>query len=130
MNNGNVYLVIDDDAFKVDYKWLSKWNYTGDSIVPDGFWENVMLHPVSSENMYIYTVSDNTLKETAYEPMNERFGSSFVPIEDVINSKVLGEYSSNAVRFDIGEYGFLHNYDGTLGTLSYVRDDMVLGCLI
>jgi hypothetical protein len=26
------------------------------------------------------------------------------------------------VRFDTGEYGFLHNYDGTL---SYVRDDMV-----
>ena len=75
--------------------------------------------------MYVYTVSDNTLRETAYQEMKDRFSSRFVPIEDVINSSEIGNYSHNAVRFDTGEYGYLHTSDGTLGTLSYVRDDMI-----
>lgn len=87
----------------------------------------VQLHRMSSENMYVYTVSDNTLRETAYVPMSERFGSSFVPTGDVTDSDMLGEYSYYAVKFGKGEYGYLHvNDDGwTLDTLTYVHSDMV-----
>ena len=98
-------------------------NYCNVSVSMDG--NTMQLHPMSSKNMYVYTVSDNTLRETAYQKMKDRFSSRFVPIEDVINSSEIGSYSHNAVRFDTGEYGYLHTSDGTLGTLSYVRDDMM-----
>ena len=39
--------------------------------------------------MYVYTISDNTLKETAYMAMENPFRSEFVPIEQVINSTKL-----------------------------------------
>lgn len=84
----------------------------------------VQLHRLSSENMYVYTVSDNTLLETKFERMNDRFGSNFVPIEDVVDTEHLGNYSYNAVKFDKGEYGYLYISDWTLGTLSYVRGDI------
>jgi hypothetical protein len=80
---------------------------------------------MSSENMFIYTVSDNTLQETTYKPMDNPFRSQFVSIEEVINSTRLGYYSHNAVLFDTGEYGYLNTEDGTIGTLSFVRGDMV-----
>lgn len=98
-------------------------NYCEVSVSTDG--DRVELHPLSSETMYVYTVADNTLKETAYQPMEERFGSRLVPIEEVISSNEMGAYSFKAVKFDTGEYGYLHIYDWTLGTLSYVRDDMM-----
>ena len=44
----------------------------------------------------------------------------------MINSTKLGNYSHQAVLFDIGEYGYLLTEDWTVGTLSYVREDMVL----
>lgn len=98
-------------------------DYSEVTVSTDG--NTVQLHRLSSENMYVYTVSDNTLWETTYERMNDRFGSNFVPIEDVVDSRNLGNYSYNAVRFDTGEYGYLHISDWTLGTLTYVRGDMV-----
>ena len=85
----------------------------------------VQLHRMSSNNMYVYTVSDNTLQEMPYERMRNQFGSNFVPIEDVVNSKQLGLYSYNAVKFGTGEYGYLHTSDWTLGTFTYVRGDMI-----
>ncbi|MEL7568411.1 MAG: DUF5301 domain-containing protein [Dehalobacterium sp.] len=97
-------------------------NYCEVSVSMDG--NTVQLHPMSNENMYVYTVSDNTLLETAYQPMEERF-SSFVPIEDVIDSSKLANYSHTAVKFDTYGYGYLHTTDGTIGKLSYVRDDMM-----
>lgn len=84
----------------------------------------VQLHPMSSDNMYVYTVSDNTLLETTYQPMEERF-SSFVPIEDVLDSSEIGNYSHHAVKFDTYGYGYLYTTDGTIGELTYVRDDMM-----
>lgn len=33
--------------------------------------------------------------------MSDRFGSNFIPIEDVIDSQKLGNYSYNAVKFTI-----------------------------
>jgi len=38
-NSGNTYLIIDGDTFIASYDWLSKWNYKGDSDVPDDFRE-------------------------------------------------------------------------------------------
>ncbi len=84
----------------------------------------VQLHPMSSEKMYIYTVSDNALLETTYQPMEERF-NSFVPIEDVLDSSEIGNYSHHAVKFDTYGYGYLHTTDGTIGELVYVRGDML-----
>lgn len=83
----------------------------------------VQLHPMSSENMYVYSVPDNTLKETTYKPMDNPFKSHFIPIEEVINSTRLGYYSHQAVLFDTGDYGYICTEDGTVGTLTYVRDN-------
>jgi beta-lactamase regulating signal transducer with metallopeptidase domain len=98
-------------------------DYCEVSVGMDG--NTVQLHRMSSENMYVYTVSDNTLRETPYERMRNGFGSNFVPIEDVIDSEKLGVYSYHAVKLDTGEYGYLHASDWTLGTLFYVRNDMM-----
>ena len=46
-------------------------------------------------------------------------------LQELIDSTRLGIYSYNAVRFDTGEYGYLHTSDWTLGTLSYIRGDMM-----
>ncbi|MCT4686580.1 M56 family metallopeptidase [Vallitalea sp.] len=106
-----------------------KCNYTqGDyycdvSVSMDG--NIVQLHPMNSKNMFVYTISDNTLYEKTYEPMDKPFSSQFVSIDEVINSKKFGNYSFEVVRFDTGEYGYLHTSDWTLGSLTYVRGDMV-----
>lgn len=97
-------------------------DYCEVSVSTDG--NTVQLHRLSSENMYVYIVSDNTLLETNYERMNDRFGSNFVPIKDVVDTDYLGNYSYNAVKFDKGEYGYLYISDWTLGTLSYIRGDI------
>lgn len=73
---------------------------------------------MSSENMYVYTISDNALKETAYMAMENQFRSEFVLIEEVINSTKLSNHSHHAVLFDTGEYGYLHSEDGKIGTLT------------
>ncbi len=96
-------------------------NYCDISVSIDG--TTVQLHPMSSENMVVYTVSSHTLQESTYQQMEERFSNRFVPIEDVIDSSILGNYSHSAVRFDTGEYGYLYTSDGTIGELTYVRGD-------
>jgi len=98
-------------------------DYCEVSVSMDG--NTVQLHRMSSKNMYVYTVSSNTLQEMPYERMSNQFGSGFVPIEDVADSKQLGLYSHNAIKFDTGEYGYLHSSDWTLGTFTYVRGDMI-----
>ncbi len=96
-------------------------NYCDVTVSMDG--NTVQLHPMSGEDMFVYTVSSNTLQEATYKPMDNPFRSQFVPIEEVINSTRLGNYSHHAVLFDTGEYGYLHTEDGTIETLSYVRGD-------
>jgi hypothetical protein len=59
-----------------------------------------------------------------YQPMESPF-DDLVAIEEVINSSEVGNYSYQAVKFDADEFGLLHTYDWTLGTLSYARDDMM-----
>ncbi len=108
-------------------------NYTqGDdfcevTVSADG--STVQLHPVSSKRMYVYTVSANTLAETAYQPMENRF-TAFVDAEDPgyqkIYQKATGSSCSSyrAVHFDTGDYGYLATTDWTLDTLIYVRGDI------
>lgn len=97
-------------------------NYCEVTVSPDG--NTVLLHPVSSKNMYVYTVSEHILQETSFEARSDRF-KSFAPIETVIDSSVIGNYSHLAVEFNSGEYGYLYASDGTLDTLSYVREGTV-----
>lgn len=92
------------------------------SVSMDG--NTVQLHPINSDNMYVYTVSDHSLYETDYIPMDNAFGSQFVPIEEAVGVET-GKYSYHAVQFDTDNYGFLYTYDWTLGTLSYVHSDMM-----
>jgi beta-lactamase regulating signal transducer with metallopeptidase domain len=93
-------------------------NYCDVTVSPDG--NTVQLHPMNSKNMYVYTVSNNTLQETVYERMENRF-ADFVDIVDIVGYQNAGNYSHSAVKFDAGEYGYLHASDLTLGTLTYVR---------
>ncbi len=97
-------------------------NYCEVTVSPDG--NTVLLHPVSSENMYVYTVSEHTLQETSFEARSDSF-NNFVPIDTVVASSVLGGCSYFAVEFDSGEYGYLFSSDETLDTLSYIREDTV-----
>ncbi len=98
-------------------------DYCDVTVSEDG--NTVQLHRMSSDSMYVYTVSDNALRETVFEPMSNRFGSRFVPTEELHGPEEIAHYSHNAVRFDTGEYGLLYTDDWTLGTLSYSRGDMV-----
>lgn len=93
-------------------------NYCEVTVSADG--NTVQLHPMSSKNMYVYTVSDNTLQKTDYKRMENRF-TGFVDTVDIVGYQKAGSYSHTAVRFDTGEYGYLHTADWTLGTLTYVR---------
>ncbi|BCZ47181.1 hypothetical protein psyc5s11_32480 [Clostridium gelidum] len=86
--------------------------------------KTVQLHANDSEKMYIYYVSDNTLCETNYRPMENSFQSQLVEIGKAINKRN-GALSYYAVQFDSGEYGYLTSGEGTLKTLDYVRGDKI-----
>lgn len=88
----------------------------------------VLLHPVSSKNMYVYTVSDNTLRETGYTAMEDRFTGFVDPETDAGYQSVYQKFelcSYRAVRFGTGEYGYLHATEWIVGTLTYVRGGKV-----
>jgi beta-lactamase regulating signal transducer with metallopeptidase domain len=105
-------------------------DYCEVSVSRDG--NMIQLHPMSSKSMYIYQVSDNTLRETIYQEMTDRF-NGFVSIDEVIkkngvgdnkeNAAMLGSYSYHAVSFGKDEFGYLSASDWTLGSLSYIRGD-------
>lgn len=106
-------------------------NYCEVSVSRDG--NTVQLHPISSERMYVYQISDNSLVETEYQNLEERF-RNFVPIEDVISklepggndeAASLGSYSYTVVPFGAEEFGYLSTSDWTLGSLRYIRGDML-----
>lgn len=91
------------------------------SVSRDG--EKIQLHPMESEKMYEYEVSSNQLREVPYKEMENPF--EMVSIEEAVVTDDLGKLSDKAVKFENGDYGYLHSYDWTLGTLSYVRSDMM-----
>lgn len=96
--------------------------YCSVSVSADG--DTVQLHPNTSEDMYVYTVSDNTLMKLPYQEMKSRFGG-LVGIMDALDFEKIGNCSSKAVRFSGNEYGYLRATEWTLGSLTYVRGDMV-----
>lgn len=90
--------------------------------------EKVQLHPMESEKMYEYEVSSNQLSEVIFKEMEDSF--EMVPIEEAVVGDDLAKLSDRAAKFENGEYGYLHAYDWTLGTLSYVRSDMMYALFI
>ncbi len=97
-------------------------DYCDVTVSADG--NTVQLHPMSSKNMYVYSVPDNTLMETAYERMENRF-ADFIDTVDIVGLERMGVHSHSSVKFGFGGYGYLRASDWTLGTLTYVRDDKV-----
>lgn len=96
-------------------------DYCEVTVSADG--STVQLHPMSSKSMYVYSVSDNSLRKTAYRPMENRF-ADYADIVDIVGLEKAGSYSHTAVKFNTGGYGYLYTTDWTLATLSYVRNGM------
>lgn len=59
-----------------------------------------------------------------YQPLEDQF-DGLVSILDVMEFDVIGNCSIKAVQFTGNEYGYLRATDWTLGSVTYVRDDMV-----
>lgn len=78
------------------------------------------LHPISSEEMYVYNILDNKLEKVSYVEIDNPFKLSEAPTD--INEKNYS-YISASVKFSNGELGYLAGYDMTLGSLRYVRGD-------
>lgn len=109
------------DLESIGCQWTQGDNYCDVSVSADG--NTVQLHPYSSESMYVYSISDNTLIEMPYLLMEERF-DGLISTTDVVDVDKMGNCSSEAVKFDNGEFGYLQAYDWDIGALTYVRDDM------
>lgn len=97
-------------------------DYCDVTVSTDG--KTVQLHPMSSKNMYVYSVPDNTLVETDFERMENRF-AEFIDTVDIVGLERMGLHSHSTVKFESGGYGYLRASDWKLGTLTYVRDDKV-----
>ena len=59
-NNGNTYLVIDEDSYRASYDWLSQWNYEGDAKLPEGFFGNQNLSFPFSMGITPVTLADGS----------------------------------------------------------------------
>ena len=106
----------------IDCQFTQGDNYCEVSVSADG--NTVQLHPYSSENMYVYSISNNTLIEVPTMSIEDRFGG-LIPIMDIVDVDKLGNCSFEAVKFSNGEFGYLEASEWTIGSLTYVRDDMV-----
>ena len=106
----------------IDCQFTQGDNYCEVSVSADG--NTVQLHPYSSENMYVYSILDNTLIEVPTMSMEDRF-DGFIPIMDVVDVDKLENCSFEAVKFSNGEFGYLEASEWTIGSLTYVRDNMV-----
>lgn len=115
-------LVRSIDLKSIDCDSTQGDDYCDVTVSEDG--NMVYLHPMSSENMYVYTVNNNILRETEYEPVDNVF-DRFVGIEEVMDTKDCS-YSCNAVEFANNDYGYIYASDWKLGTLS---SDWELGTL-
>lgn len=78
----------------------------------------VQLHNISSEDMYVYSVENQTLMKRDYIPLNNSF--KLVKTQDIIN-ETTGLYSYGAVKFQDGEFGYLTLKDNTMNSLEYIR---------
>ena len=92
--------------------------YCNVEVSKDG--NTIQLHADDSQKMYIYSVTNNTLCETNYSPMENSFQDQLVEIGKAIGKRG-GSLSCFAVQFNSGDYGYLASNDCTLATLDYVR---------
>ncbi len=98
-------------------------NYCEVVVSKDG--NTVQLHPISSNNMYVYTVSDHSLKNTAYKAMKNPFKHTYA-LGEGLESKItlsdgMSVYSHNMVEFNKDDQAYLYSTNETLGTLTYKR---------
>lgn len=76
----------------------------------------VQLHPMNSDEMYVYDIEKNTLKQMKYEPMEDGF--KITPNDNH------GEgVSYETVKFSNGDVGYLQYTDATLNGLYYIVGD-------
>ena len=76
----------------------------------------IQLHPMISEEMYVYDIENNTLKQIPYTPMENRF--KITP-----NENPQGGVSYETVKFSNGDIGYLKDKTTTLDGLYYVIGD-------
>lgn len=93
-------------------------NYCEVSVNMDG--SIIQLHDVSSKEMYIYSVVDNSLVKTSYKPMEKPF--KLIPTSQAVKENAY-IYSAESVKFDNGDLGYLVCENFILGTLKYIRND-------
>ena len=76
----------------------------------------VQLHPMNSDEMYVYDIEKNILKQMKYEPMKDSF--KITPNDNH------GEgFSYETVKFSNGDVGYLRYIDTTLNGLYYIVGD-------
>lgn len=76
----------------------------------------VQLHPMNSDEMYVYDIEKNTLKQMKYEPMEDGF--KITP-----NDNPGEDISHETVKFSNGDVGYLQYTDTTLNGLYYIVGD-------
>ena len=76
----------------------------------------VQLHPMNSDEMYVYDIEKNTLKQMKYEPMEDGF--KITP-----NDNPGEDISYETVKFSNGDVGYLQYTDATLNGLYYIVGD-------
>lgn len=106
------------DLRYIDCSYTQGDNYCDVSVSKDG--KKVQLHNISSKDMYLYSVEENTLTKTMYSPIENRFEVIETP-EEVRNSFNL--CSPEAVKFENGDIGYLVLYNDKINTLEYIRAD-------
>lgn len=82
------------------------------SVSQDG--NKVQLHPMISNQMYVYDIEKEELKKLSYTPMQD-------PFKVIPNENPSGAVSYVTVKFANGERGYLQSETQTLDGLYYVR---------
>ena len=76
----------------------------------------VQLHPMNSDEMYVYDIEKSTLKQMKYEFMEDGF--KITP-----NDNPGEDISYETVKFSNGDVGYLQYTDATLNGLYYIVGD-------
>ncbi len=106
----------------IDCQYTQGDNYCNVSVSADG--NTVQLHPAANDNMYVYSILENTLIEAPYQLMKERF-DGLLSITDVMDFDKMGNSSSNTVKFGNDEFGYLKASEWNVGSLTYVRGNKI-----
>lgn len=86
-------------------------SYCDVSVSLDG--NMVQLHPMNSDDMYVYNMEKKSLQKMQYEAMQNSF-------KITLNEEPNGSVSYETVKFENGDIGYLKGEDYTLNGLYYV----------